>query len=180
MQQLMDTHGIDPVQADILTRDATTANLFDAAFDARADEHGTELSPASIANWIVNELPRVQRDRSLDDLALTGAHLAAVIRMIERNEISSTVARDVLADVAENGGDPVAIVERGNLRQVDDAASLDPVITAVLREYDDRVQQYRAGRSGLLGFFVGQVMSRTQGRANPQKVAELLHTHLQS
>ena len=173
MHRLIDSAGVDAAQAEIITRDAAVADLFDAAAAGGA-------APAqSIANWIVNELPRVQQDRPLSELALTGGQLAALIALVERGEISSSAGRDVLAELAERGGDPAAIVERRDLRQLDDPSALAPVVRALIDEHPDRVAQYRSGRTGLLGFFVGQAMARTGGRANPQTVSELLRTHLE-
>ena len=177
MKNYIDTHSLDSAHADVLTRDAAVADLFDATAAVRVG--GAPVKPQSVANWIINELPRVQRDRPLSELALTGEQLASLIALVERGDISSSIARDVLAELADKGGDPVAIVDRGNLRQVGDAAALEPIIAELMTEVDERVQQYRAGRTGLLGFVVGQVMARTQGRANPQAVNELVRSHLQ-
>jgi glutaminyl-tRNA synthetase len=172
MAKLIEELGISAAQADIITRDARTADLYDAAITAGTAE------PAAVANWVVNELPRIVRDRSLTELALTGAHLATVIAMVARREISGVAAREVVAELAEHGGDPATIVQRRNLRQVDDTADIETLVRGLMTEFDDRVQQYRSGRTGLLGFFVGQVMTRTQGRANPQTVNEVVRTML--
>jgi Asp-tRNA(Asn)/Glu-tRNA(Gln) amidotransferase B subunit len=175
MRRMIDELGIDAQQADVLTRAADTAALFDTAVAAGAD-----VPAQSVANWIVNELPRVQGDRALDELALAGTQLARLIALVERGDITSAVARTVLAELAEDGGDAVAIVDRDNLRQVGDAAALEPLVREIVARYPERVQQYRAGRQGLLGFFVGQVMSQTQGRANPQLVSELVRAQLEA
>ncbi len=177
MAALHEEHGIDRVQADILTRSHATADLFDATVAAGRNGGGA-VTAAAVANWIVNELPRVQRDRALTDLALTGSQLAALIGLVEREEITASVARDLLAELADAGGDPVAMVNGRNLRQMGDASEIEPLITSLMTEYDDRVQQYRGGRTGLLGFFVGQVMAKTQGRANPRMVGDLVRKHL--
>ncbi|MEO5509285.1 MAG: glutamine--tRNA ligase, partial [Longimicrobiales bacterium] len=180
MQMLVDELGIDSVQADMLTRSTGTANLFDVAIAAAGGAGMANTATVhTIANWIVNELPRAQRHRNLDELALTGAQLASLIGMVEKKEITSAIARDVLAELVEEGGDPSAIVARRNLRQVGDVSELEPMILSIIADNDDRVRQYRAGRTGLLGFFVGQVMAQTQGRANPQTVSELVRTHLE-
>jgi glutaminyl-tRNA synthetase len=168
MKKMVDDLGIGAAQADVLTRDVASADFFDAAVAA-----GTS-SPAAIANWLVNELPRILRDRALSDLALTGPQLASVLAMVEHGEITGVAAREVVAELAEHGGDPATIVERRNLRQSDDTADIEALVRELMTEFEDRVQQYRAGRTGLLGFFVGQVMTRTQGRANPQAVNEVV------
>jgi Asp-tRNA(Asn)/Glu-tRNA(Gln) amidotransferase B subunit len=151
------------------------ADLFDTAVSAAIA--GT-VDAQTIANWVVNELPRTLKDRPLSDLALTGPQLAKLLGLVASGEISNASAREVLTEMAENGGDPANIVERRNLRQLGDASGIEPIVESLMTEFADRVQQYRSGRKGLLGFFVGQVMSRTQGRANPQTVNELVLKHL--
>jgi glutaminyl-tRNA synthetase len=80
--------------------------------------------------------------------------------------------------MAESDGDPATIVERLGLSQISDDAALTPIVDEVLTSHGERVAAYRAGRTGLLGFFVGQVMSRTGGRANPERVKALLTERL--
>jgi glutaminyl-tRNA synthetase len=153
--------------AKLLTRDADTAALFDAAIVAGAPAR-------SVANWMINELPRELRERALSELPFGGAGLGALVAMVEDGTITGSVARDVLAEMAESGGDPAAIVERKGLRQISDPDALRPAVTAVIAEFPDRVSAYHGGRTGLLGFFVGQVMSRSGGRANPELVKQLV------
>ena len=170
MRTFVNRHGLDPASADVLTRDEPTADLFDATVSAGA-------APQSAANWIINELPREGASDSRG-LLISGAALAGLIRLADDKVINSSTAREVLAEMVASGGDPRQIVERRGLAQISDDAALEPVVAAVLAAHPDRVQAYRAGRAGLLGFFVGQVMGKTGGRANPERVKALLEERL--
>jgi glutaminyl-tRNA synthetase len=163
--------GIPDVQAEILTRDAATTAFLDAALAAGAP-------PPSAANWIVNELAREAQGRPADELPFGGAELAALIALVEDGTISNSAARDVLTELASGGGDPAAIVERRGLAQISDTALLAPLARELVALHPDKADAYRAGRTGLIGFFVGQVMARTQGRANPELAKEILEREL--
>jgi glutaminyl-tRNA synthetase len=123
---------------------------------------------------MINELPRELRERELAELPFGGAELGGLVAMVEDGTITGNAARSVLAEMAESGGDPAAIVERKGLRQISDPEALRPIVSAVIAEFPDRVSAYHGGRTGLLGFFVGQAMSRSGGRANPELVKQLV------
>ena len=171
MKTIISRHRLDEVDADLLTRDAATANLFDATVQAGAP-------PQSAANWIIHELTRELHGRAVDALPFGATELAKLIGLVEAGAVNSSTARDVLSEMTQSGADPVAIVERQGLSQISDDAALTPIIDDVLASHEDRVAAYRAGRIGLLGFFVGKVMGRTGGRANPERVKALLGERL--
>lgn len=163
--------GLTAEEADLLTGDLGTAKLFEAALAVHSDAR-------SVAKWIINELPREQGDRPVELLPFTGTQLGALIAMADRGVISTTAAKEVLAEMARDGGDPAAIVERRGLAQVSDASVLNPLIDKILEDYPAKVEQYRAGKTGLLGFFVGQVVKASGGKANPAVVRTLLEKRL--
>jgi glutaminyl-tRNA synthetase len=163
--------GLGEEEADILTRDEEMATLFEAAIAAHPNARG-------IANWIVNELPRERGDRALSELPFGGQEVAALVTLVDDGTLSGTSAREVLAEMAASGGDPRAIVERRGLRQINDEPALARVIDELLASNPEKVQQYRDGRTGLLGFFIGQAMGRTGGRANPELLKRLLADRL--
>ncbi|MEX1181774.1 MAG: glutamine--tRNA ligase/YqeY domain fusion protein [Gemmatimonadota bacterium] len=165
-------HGITAEQADVLTRDAAIAAFYEAALSA------SSAPAAAVATWLVNELPRAARG-AVDALPVGGAVLGEVVGMLARDELSSSAAREVLAELLERGGDAREIVERRGLRQLDDAAALAGLVDDVLAGNAPKVAEFRAGRAGLLGFFLGQVMARTGGRANPSVLRRLLEERLQ-
>lgn len=146
---------------------------------ALLDDAVAEGAPeAAAANWIVNELPRELRGRSIAELPFGGRQLGELVRLVEDNVVSSTGAREVLAELAAHGGSAVAIVDARGLRQVSDEHALWPIVEAVIEESSSKVDEYRAGRFGLLGFFVGQVMRKTNGKANPEVVGKLVRDRL--
>jgi glutaminyl-tRNA synthetase len=158
--------GISAEHADILTRDRAIAALFDQALQASGRAQ-------AVARWLANELPREARERAAE-LSVTGRALGQLVEMVETAQLSGSAARAVLAELLESGGDPAEIVERRGLRQLSDAGALRGVVAQVLASNSAKVAEYRGGRSGLLGFFIGQVMGRTGGRANPAVVRELV------
>jgi glutaminyl-tRNA synthetase len=172
---LVARHDLPSEDADVLARDAAAVALFDAAVAAWPGPNG---AAKPLANWIIHELPREAGERPADELPFGGRELAALVSLAEDGTLSSSGARDVLAVLAREGGDPAAIVERLGLRQVSGEAELEPVVTEVLAANPGKVEDYRSGRTGLMGFFVGQVMRRTGGRANPEVTKQLLERAL--
>jgi len=156
--------------AEVVTRGDDVAAFFEAAVT-------TAPSAASAAKWIVNEITREQREH-IAELQVSGAALGRLIAIVERGDLSSSAGREVLADMLASGAEAADIVERRGLRQVSDASALAGVIDAVIAGHPTKVQVYRRGQVGLIGFFMGQVMARTGGRANPAVVKQLLEERL--
>ncbi len=139
-----------------------------AAYLEDAATHG---DAAAIAIWVVNDLGP---DIRAGDVKVYPAQLAALVGLLLKGTINSRIAKDVLAEALETGADPVEIVERKGLRQVSDTGAIEPIVNRLIAENPDKVRAYRTGKTALAGFFVGQVMRETQGRANPQVVQDLL------
>lgn len=167
LRRYRDELGLAAEEAEILTRDRATSDLFEAALDSPG-------SPKGVANWVIHELPREIGDRTLANLPFSGQDLGALVALVENNTLSSSAGREVLTEMADTGEAPAAVVERLELRQVSDRAALAPVVDAVLAANAGKADEYRGGKTGLLGFFVGQVMGSTGGKANPQVVKQLL------
>jgi Asp-tRNA(Asn)/Glu-tRNA(Gln) amidotransferase B subunit len=170
-RRFADELGVDAEDAELLTRETATADFFEAALAAT-------VSPQRLANWMVNELPRGIGDRSLENLPFEGLYLGELVSLVEDGSLSSSAARDVLATMAETGEAPGDIVDREGLRQISDAEALADVVDQVLEADPAKVEAYRSGRTGLLGFFMGQVMKETNGKANPELAKELLEKRL--
>jgi Asp-tRNA(Asn)/Glu-tRNA(Gln) amidotransferase B subunit len=98
--------------------------------------------------------------------------------LLESGTISSSGGREVLARLMRGGGSPTAIVEELGLRQVSDPDALLPLVEEVLAAHPDKVEEYRGGKAGLMGFFIGQVMRRSGGKANPETVRGVLEGKL--
>jgi aspartyl-tRNA(Asn)/glutamyl-tRNA(Gln) amidotransferase subunit B len=170
-------YGLPSYDADVLTARKDVADYFEAATRAHAN-------PKSISNWVMGDLLRVIRDRKLDtalvirDWPVAPGHLAALVRLIDDDTISGKIAKTVFEQMLASGEPPARIVAAQGLSQVTDTSAIDAAIAGVLAANPDKVAEYRAGKDKLFGFFVGQVMKATQGKANPQKVNELLKQRL--
>jgi glutaminyl-tRNA synthetase len=158
-------------EADALTRDPATAAMFEVAMEIGG-------SASAAAHWMIHELPRELGGRSVEDLPFGGREVGALVRMVEAGDLSTTAARQVLAAMANGEGEPAALVETLGLRQVSDEATLAPVVDEVIGANAAKADEYRAGKTGLLGFFVGQVMRKTGGTANPELVSRLVAERL--
>ena len=165
------TYGISETEADLLTGDRATGELFEGAVALRA-------SPPAVARWMVNELPPALGDRSIDDSSLSPAGLAQLVNAVESGTITGTAGKEMFAELVERGGDVQRMIAERGLAQVSDEAAIASMVDDVLARNSDKVAQYRSGRSALLGFFVGQVMRASQGRANPQVVQAVLAERL--
>jgi aspartyl-tRNA(Asn)/glutamyl-tRNA(Gln) amidotransferase subunit B len=115
---------------------------------------------------------------SVTDARVTPAMMAELVALIEDGAISGKQAKDVLIEMAESGEAPGAVVELRGMRLVSDADAIEAAVDAVLAADPDKVAQYRAGKAGLIGWFVGQVMREMRGQGNPAVVNEVLKRKL--
>lgn len=157
--------------ADVLTGDLAVAGFFDAALAERG-------SPRAVANWVVNELFRELKGRSVEDLPMEASQLGRLVALVEEGAISGRIAKDVFGRLVEEGGDPEEIVRSEGLEQISDPQELEALVERAIEGHPDQAARYREGQSGLLGFFVGQVMRATKGTANPELVGQLLRERL--
>ena len=174
-RRFMAEYGLPERDAALLADDHELAAFFEETAAAAGN-------PRSAANWIMGPLThRMKTDGGrVGDVPVTPAALAALIRLIDSGTISNSVARDVFERMAGTGESPDAIVEARGLSQIGDAAELETVVRQVLAENPAAVSRYRAGKTGTLGFLVGQAMRATKGQANPRMVNELLRSALEA
>jgi aspartyl-tRNA(Asn)/glutamyl-tRNA(Gln) amidotransferase subunit B len=162
-------YGLPPYDAQVLTSSKSLADYFEAAVK-------TFPQPKAVSNWIMSELLKeLNRDqRDVRDCPVPPEHLAELLKLIASGVISGKMAKSVFEDMYATRKSPAAIVEEKGLKQVTDETALEAVILEVLEENPAEVEAYRGGKDKLMGFFVGQVMKKTRGKANPQRVNELL------
>ncbi|MEO5656938.1 MAG: Asp-tRNA(Asn)/Glu-tRNA(Gln) amidotransferase subunit GatB [Nitrospiria bacterium] len=167
-------YGIEPYDAAVLTGSRALADYFEAAI-----RQGAPAKAA--ANWIMSELLALLNAEGADieSCRVTPAGLAALFGLIDAGTISGKIAKTVFEEMYRTGADPAAIVAARGLVQMSDSAELTSVIDQVIADSPKELAQYRAGKDKLFGFFVGQVMKRTQGKANPAAVNDLLKARLQ-
>ncbi len=163
--------GLPESDADLLSADRAIAALFDATAAASG-------KPAATARLIVNELARVLGERELDAVRATPAQLGALVTLMEADTITGASAREVLAVLVDQGGDPFEIVKARGLAPIADTGALEALVDDVLAKNAAKVAEFRSGRTGLLGFFVGQVVRASQGKASPQAVQEIVAKRL--
>jgi len=172
-QRFVDGYALPPYDADILTASRETADYFEACL-----EHFPRPKP--ISNWIMGPLTAHLNAMGKDMAAapVTPPQMAELVEMVESGAISGSAAKSVFEEVAASGQSPRTVVERKGLMQVSDAAALESIVDAVLARCEAEVASYRSGKHKLLGFFVGQVMRETKGKANPKIVNALLKEKL--
>ena len=130
--------------------------------------------PKTVSSLVVNELRRAAGDRDLGALGFTGAELAELASLLDAGTISSKAGKKVLGVLVKEGGSPKAIVQALGLAQISDPAEIRPLIQGVLDANAAKVDAYRGGQKGLMGFFMGQSLQASGGRADPQVVRKLL------
>jgi glutaminyl-tRNA synthetase len=155
--------GVNESEALVVAREPRLNEYLEAA--AKAGD------VATLARWVVNELAAPIKS---GEARVTPAQLASLVALVQDGSITTRTARDVLAEAQASGTDPVAMVRDKGLRQVTDTAAIEAEIEKAIAGNPDKVAAYRSGRTGLIGFFAGQVMRATNGQANPQLVQELL------
>ena len=168
--------GLSPDDARTLVGERALADYFDATVKA----HPGERSGRMLANWLLTELlGALNADgKSIAQSPLQPAQLSELVRLVEDGTISGKIGKDVFAEAYKTGGSPRAIVEAKGLQQISDEAELAAIVDRVIAANPKQVEGYRGGKDGLFGFFVGQVMKETQGRANPVITSDLLHKRL--
>jgi glutaminyl-tRNA synthetase len=164
-------HELAGEDAVLLSADDSLASFFEQAVGGGGD-------PRSVANWILHELLRELKGRRIEDLSITPGHLVELLGLLEDDTISGRIAKNVFAATVETGERPGAIVESRGLRQVTDEETLGRTADQILESHPDKVATYREGKKGLIGFFVGQVMKETRGKANPEIARRLLEERL--
>ncbi len=163
-------YGLSSYEASILTEERTLADFFEETVKIYPN-------PKAVSNFILTEVLRyLNRDHiDISQSKLKPAYLAELLELVEKETISITLAKQqVFPEAYERGVSPKQIVEERNLAQESSEETLKRICEEVLRENPGEVQRYRDGKKGLLGYFVGQVMKKTQGKANPKVVNRLL------
>ena len=150
-----------------LARDKFLSNFFEDALCAFN-------CPVSISNIVVNEVARELKQVQAEELKFSAEHISQLAKMIDTDTISGKIAKQVFEEMTKTGENPTQIVETKGLLQISDPAEISPIIDEVISKNPDNVAKFKAGNTKLLGFFVGQVLKTTGGKANPKVVNELV------
>ncbi|MEB3224232.1 MAG: Asp-tRNA(Asn)/Glu-tRNA(Gln) amidotransferase subunit GatB [Synechococcus sp.] len=168
-------YGLSAYDTRVLTDDRDVAEYFETTVAAGAD-------PKQVTNWVTQDIAAYLNKNvglSIVDLPLKAEQLAELVNLINDGTISGKIAKEILPELLEQGGSPRAIVESRGLTQISDTSALEAMIDEVLAANPDKVEQFRAGKTKLQGFFVGQLMKKTSGRADPKLLNDLLSQKLE-
>ena len=169
-------YGLDAKSAGVLVEDRSVADYFEAVVAA-----AEKVQPSQVANWVSGELFHLLNEsgKSIDDQPVTPQALAELLSLIDSGTINLNTGKSVLKKMFETGQSAKEIVEREGLAQVRDEAALLSIVRKVIAENPKEVQKYREGKQSLIGWFVGQVMRETRGKADPKLLRELFQRELQ-
>ena len=174
--RFLEDYSLSDYDAGILTSTRPLADYFEAAVKL-CDE------PKSVANWMMGDLLRLFKDDGVDlmdlsEVTVSPAMLAGMIKLVGDGTISGKIAKTVIEEMYRHGQSPGSIIEEKGLTQISDTGEIETIVEKIIEENPGPAEQYRSGKTGTLGWFVGQVMRATQGRANPKSVNELLRKKL--
>ena len=172
-KRLVDEYGVTEYDARVLTLTRETADFFEETAKASGE-------PKLAANWVQGELSGALNasGKTLDDSPVSAADLAELIRFIADGTISGKLAKEIFAKMFDGKGTAGEIIQAEGLQQISDESAIETLIDDVIAANPKQVETYRGGKTGVLGFFVGQVMKATRGQANPKVVNELLRKKL--
>ena len=171
-ERFMAEYGLSAYDAGVLVAEKDRADFYETVAKGR----DAKLS----ASWVISELLGVlnKTGKDIAESPISAEHLGGLVELISDATISGRIAKDVFADMLETGESPADIVEKKGLKQVTDEGAIAGTIEEVLTEHADKVAEFLGGKDKLFGFFVGQVMKKSQGKANPAKVNEILRAKL--
>ncbi|WP_088349444.1 Asp-tRNA(Asn)/Glu-tRNA(Gln) amidotransferase subunit GatB [Bacillus cereus] len=161
--------GLPAYDAHVLTLTKEMSDFFEATVEDGADAKLT-------SNWLMGEVLAYlnKQQKELKDVALTPAGLSKMVQLIEKGTISSKIAKKVFNELIEKGGDPEEIVKAKGLVQISDEGTLRKVVTEILDNNEQSIEDFKNGKDRAIGFLVGQIMKATKGQANPPLVNKIL------
>lgn len=173
-QRFMEAYGLPEYDADVLTASRESADYYEAVVAAARGE------PKLAANWVMSELGGVLNARGLEitDSPVSAEALGGLIQRISDETISGKIAKQVFEAMVEGEGSADEVIEAKGLKQITDTSEIERMIDEVIAANPDNVAQYRSGKDKLIGWFVGQVMKASGGKANPDQVNKLLKAKL--
>jgi aspartyl-tRNA(Asn)/glutamyl-tRNA(Gln) amidotransferase subunit B len=166
--------GLKSDDAEILTESRYLADYFEEALDILDD-------PKAIANVVLTEVLRVLNEKSISilEFSISAERLTELIQLKIDDKINSSAMQTIFNEMLESNESPMELAKNLNLIQVSDSGFLEPIIEDVIESNPDEVKRYREGKKALIGFFIGQVMKESKGKANPKLVRELISKKLE-
>ena len=165
--------GLSQYDARVLTDERSMAQYFESVVETGAD-------PKLSANWITGDIAAYVNSNRLafSELAFRPEQLGEMVKLIDGSKISGKIAKEILPELLEKGGSPKAIVEERGLGMISDPAAITAIVEELLAAHPDEVEAFRGGKNKLQGFFVGQLMKKTGGKADPKLANQILSQKL--
>jgi len=171
-KRLIKDYDLPEPSALLLTSTKPLADYFEDSLEFCTD-------PKIVANWIINEVLREIGDEDeIDKFQIRPIEISKLLGLVQKGSISGKIAKDVFSQMIETGKSAEQIVKEKGLEQISDEGQLESLVSSLVKSHPDEVKRFREGDKKLLGFFVGQVMKETKGKANPKLINELLRKHL--
>ena len=169
-------YGLPGYDANILTSERSLSDFYEEAVEAYGGD------PKIVSNWMMNDVLRMLNDLGLTaaDLKVTPEHLAEAIRLVDEKVVNTSTGKSLIPKVQETGKSPKVIVEAEGLAAVSDTDAIRAIVEGVVAEHPEEAATYRAGKTSIIGWFVGQVMRASRGKADPQLAQKLLLEILES
>jgi aspartyl-tRNA(Asn)/glutamyl-tRNA(Gln) amidotransferase subunit B len=167
-QRFQTDYGLPEYDAEVLTGDKALADYFEAAVREFPQ-------PKQLSNWIMAELLRElkKEEAGIASCRITPKALGRLLALVEKGTISGKIAKTVFEEMAASGKDPEAIIQERGLAQISDEEALIPLAQEIIADHPKEMAEFKAGKTKILGFFVGQLMRKTKGQANPQLANEI-------
>jgi aspartyl-tRNA(Asn)/glutamyl-tRNA(Gln) amidotransferase subunit B len=168
-ERFVSNYGLREYDAQVLTMERATGDYFEQAAAVSGDGKTT-------ANWVIGDLMGLLKaaGNDLSNCPVRAEHLGELVKLIGTGELSGKLAKEILPKMFESGDSPSTIMDREGLRQISDSSALEALADEVISANPKQVEQYKNGKTALLGFLVGQVMKASRGQANPAAVNEVL------
>ncbi|MEC9416141.1 MAG: Asp-tRNA(Asn)/Glu-tRNA(Gln) amidotransferase GatCAB subunit B, partial [Pseudomonadota bacterium] len=173
-ERFIETYKLKSTDAEVLTASKQLADFYEEV------NNSTEIDSQIVANWIIGDFMAALNKDDLDiaDSKISASDLAGLLNKIADQTISGKIAKEVFDAIWKGEGSAGEIIEKRGLVQITDYDEIETIISQVIDNNPSQVKEYKSGKDRLFGFFVGQVMKETKGKANPQKVNEILKNKL--
>jgi aspartyl-tRNA(Asn)/glutamyl-tRNA(Gln) amidotransferase subunit B len=171
--RFLSDYGLREYDADVLTATRATSEYFEKVASVSGDARAA-------ANWVMGDLMGALKagGKEVSDSPVSPEHLGELLKLVGSGEISNKLAKEIFPKMFASGEAASAIIERDGLKQISDTGALEKIVDEVIAANPKQLEQYRAGKTTVMGFFVGQIMRATKGQANPAAVNELLKKKL--
>ncbi|HAK89401.1 MAG: aspartyl/glutamyl-tRNA amidotransferase subunit B [Nitrospirae bacterium GWB2_47_37] len=172
-ERFVSDYGLPEYDADFLTSEKAVATWFEEAFKLGGQ-------PKAVSNWMMGDLTRLlnEENKGIEECTLKPIQLVEMLKLIDNGTISGKTAKTVFEEMYKTGKDADAVVKEKGLVQISDSGAIEKAVDEIISKNSKEVERFKAGDEKLLGFFVGQIMKATKGKANPQMVNELLKKKL--